>query len=79
MAVVEFAELLGQPTGEGHTMIDRSITHGDIAALAFVSREEVTRTLGGWKRTGIVGIAPGQSLTVDLQGLRREAADPPTA
>ncbi len=77
-AVIQFAELLGQPTGEGHTMIDRSITHGDIAALAFVSREEVTRTLGNWKRTGTVALTPGHALAVDLQRLHGEAADPPT-
>ena len=78
-AVIEFATLLGEPAGEGQTVIDKSITHGDIAALAFVSREEVTRTLGTWKRVGLVGMAAGQALLVDLAGLGRVAADPPLA
>ena len=76
-AVLEFASLLGAPAGEGQTVIDRAITHGDIAALAFVSREEVTRTLGTWKRAGLAGMAAGQALVVNVVGLGREAADPP--
>ena len=76
-AVIEFATLLGEPAGEGQTVIDRAITHGDIGALAFVSREEVTRTLGGWKRAGLIGVATGHALVVNLEGLSREAADAP--
>lgn len=60
-------------------MIDRAITHGDIGALAFVSREEVTRTLGSWKRAGLIGVGAGQALIINVQALRREAADPPPA
>lgn len=78
-ALLEFASLLGEPAGEGQTTIDRSITHGDIGALAFVSREEVTRTLGGWKRAGLIGVGAGQALVVNVGALGREAADPPLA
>lgn len=78
-AVLEFATLLGEPVGEGQTLLDRAITHSDIGALAYVSREEVTRTLGGWKRTGLLGMAAGQGLVVNVEALGREAADPPQA
>ncbi|MCA0303307.1 MAG: Crp/Fnr family transcriptional regulator [Proteobacteria bacterium] len=78
-SVLEFASMLGEPIGEGQTVIDRAITHADIAALAFVSREEVTRTLSGWKRAGVVGTAAGQALVVDTAGLEREAADAPVS
>ena len=76
-SVIEFANMLGEPAGEGRTMIDRAITHADIGGLAFVSREEVTRTLSAWKRAGIVGSAAGQALLVDKSALKAEAADPP--
>ena len=76
-SILEFAGLLGEPVGDGRKAIDRAITHGDIAALAFVSREEVTRTLSAWRREGHVCAAAGQALVIDVEALERRAADLP--
>ena len=74
-AVIRFAELMGRASGETLTEID-GVTHADISALAYVAREEVTRTLADWKRSGIVVAADHrQGLVVDLRRLAQEAAD----
>lgn len=73
-ALLEFAKLMGRDAGEGLTLLD-GVTHHEVAALAYVSREEVTRVLVTWRRAGAAEGAIRPGLVVDLSLLISEAAD----
>lgn len=53
-ALLELAEYLGQESGVGGIMLGHKISQGDLAAMAGVARENVSRTLSEWKQRKIV-------------------------
>src|SRR5262249_28580810 len=52
--LLELAQHLGQSEGAGRVIIRHKINQGDIAALAGVARENVSRVLSKWKKQNIV-------------------------
>jgi CRP/FNR family transcriptional regulator, cyclic AMP receptor protein len=54
-ALLELAEHLGRETEPGRITIFHKIRQNDIAAMAGVARENVSRTLTEWKRRGLIG------------------------
>jgi CRP-like cAMP-binding protein len=52
--LLELAKHLGQSEGAGRVIIRHKTNQGDIAALAGVARENVSRVLSKWKKQNIV-------------------------
>jgi len=52
--MLELAELFGQEVGSGRIVIRQKIRQNDLAAMAGVARENVTRILNDWQREKLV-------------------------
>ena len=72
-ALLTLAEYIGQPSDEGHIVFQDRITLADLAAMAGVARENVSRALSEWRRRNVVltGVSPGYVLS-DVAALKRE-------
>ncbi len=53
-ALLQFARHLGEDAGSGRVLIRHRITQSDLAAMAGVARESVSRTLSTWQRQKIL-------------------------
>jgi CRP/FNR family cyclic AMP-dependent transcriptional regulator len=54
-ALLQFAEYLGEPTEtQGHLLIPHKIRQDDLAALADVTRESVSRILSEWRKRRLI-------------------------
>jgi CRP/FNR family transcriptional regulator len=73
-ALLVFARHLGEELGEGRIRIRHKITQSDLAAMAGVARESVSRTLGGWSRQKILEGSSRAGYVVHEARLRREAS-----
>ena len=74
-AMLELAEHLGRETESGRIIIVHKIRQSDIAAMAGVARENVSRTLTDWKRRGLVGQSSSYYFINDKRKLLRETED----
>ena len=72
-ALLQFARHLGEQTGRDRVLIQHKVTHSDLAAMAGVARESVSRTLGVWQREKVLGGSPRGGYVVDKSRLEREA------
>ena len=72
-AVLQFAEHLGEATGTPDQLAIREVRQEDVAALADVARENVSRILSEWrKRNLILRVSPAVYVILK-SGLEREA------
>jgi len=53
-AFLELTEYLGEDAGGGRVLIHHKIRQSDLAAMAGVARENVSRVLSDWKRRDLV-------------------------
>ena len=53
-ALLQFARQLGEEAEPGRIQIRHRITQNDLAAMAGVARESVSRTLQDWQRQKVV-------------------------
>ena len=60
----------GKVTPEG-ILITQKMNHADIAELIGATRENVTKTLSGWKEQGIVEVSQGRILVRELSELHQ--------
>src|SRR6266446_10155131 len=74
-ALLELAEHLGRETESGQTVILHKIRQSDIAAMAGVARENVSRTLSELKRRGVISQSSSYYFINDEQKLLREIED----
>jgi CRP/FNR family cyclic AMP-dependent transcriptional regulator len=65
-ALLKLAEYIGQPSSEGHIVFQDRITLADLAAMAGVARESVSRVLSEWRRRKFV---TGSSCRVCLNNI----------
>ena len=71
-ALVELAELVGTPSGAGQIVFHEKISLADLAAMAGVARENVSRVMSEWRRRNLItGSKPYYCLN-DIAALRRE-------
>jgi len=70
-ALLELTKHLGEDAGAGRILIRHKIGEGDLAAMAGVARENVSRILTQWKRQKIVTQLP-PFYTVNRAALERE-------
>ena len=73
--LLELAEHLGRETESGRIVILHKIRQSDIAAMAGVARENVSRTLTELKRRGLIGQSSSYYFINDKRKLLREAED----
>jgi CRP/FNR family cyclic AMP-dependent transcriptional regulator len=71
-ALLELAELIGKPSGTGQIVFKEKISQADLAAMAGVARENVSRVLSDWRRRKLVN-GSGRSLCLkNVAALKRE-------
>jgi CRP/FNR family cyclic AMP-dependent transcriptional regulator len=70
-ALLELAEYLGERDGTGRLVIRHKITQSDLAAMAGVARENVSRAMSHWKRHNVVTQSSGHYCLTDLATLKR--------
>ena len=73
-ALLRVAELLGRPTTEGLLGVEDNVSQADIALMAGVTRESVSRTFAEWKTEGIVDMNGRFKLLLDVRRLTEEAS-----
>jgi len=74
-ALLQFARQLGEEAGAGRILIRHRITQSDLAAMAGVARESVSRTLGQWHRQKIVERVSRTGYVVHKTGLESAAEE----
>ena len=73
-ALLQFALQLGEEVGPGRILIRHRITQSDLAAMAGVARESVSRTFREWHRQKIVEGSSRTGYVVHKSGLEGAAA-----
>jgi CRP-like cAMP-binding protein len=72
-ALLNLAEAFGQDVGNGRTLIRQKVTQSDLAAMAGIARENVSRVLQDWMRRALVKRLAGYYCLEDRAALVREA------
>jgi CRP/FNR family transcriptional regulator, cyclic AMP receptor protein len=71
--LLELAEDFGQDVGSGRIVIRQKIGQSDLAAMAGIARENVSRILNDWKRRNLVSRLSGYYCLEDKAQLKIEA------
>jgi CRP/FNR family transcriptional regulator, cyclic AMP receptor protein len=71
--LLELAEHFGQDVGSGRIVIRQKIGQGDLAAMAGIARENVSRILNDWKRRKLISRLSGYYCLEDKAKLQSEA------
>ena len=74
-ALLQFARQLGEEVGSGRILIRHRITQGDLAAMAGVARESVSRTFREWQRQKVLEGSSRAGYVVHKTRLERAAAE----
>jgi CRP-like cAMP-binding protein len=72
--LLELADAFGQDVGSGRIVIRQKIGQTDLAAMAGIARENVSRILNDWKRRKLVSHSSGYYCLEDKAQLEHEAA-----
>ncbi len=72
-AVLKLTSYIGKPAGSGLVEIEPWLRQADIAAMAGVTRETVSRTFSEWKRQGLITDSTRYKLVLHKLRLEREA------
>jgi len=70
--LLSLAEAFGKDVGNGRILIRQKITQSDLAAMAGISRENVSRILAHWKRDAVVSRLAGYYCLEDRTAIERE-------
>ncbi len=71
--ILNLAEEMGQDTGGGHILIDRPLTHQQLANLVGTTRETVTKILNEMKDNGLLDIRRHRITILDRDELHARA------
>ena len=74
-ALVELAEYVGTPSSTGQIVLHEKISLADIAAMAGVARENVSRVMSEWRRLNLITGSKHYYCLNDIAALRREIGD----
>lgn len=72
-ALLSLAEAFGKDVGSGRVLIRQKVTQSDLAAMAGIARENVSRILNGWMRANLVSRLAGYYCLENRAALEREA------
>jgi CRP/FNR family transcriptional regulator, cyclic AMP receptor protein len=70
-AILELGKHVGQDDGAGGVVLRHKISQGDLAAMAGVARENVSRVMSDWKRNRVVTLSSGVYHLNDIATLKR--------
>ena len=73
-ALLDLSEAFGRDVGGGRILINQKISQSDVAAMAGIARENVSRILNDWIRDKLVGRLSGYYCLENKARLEREAA-----
>jgi CRP/FNR family cyclic AMP-dependent transcriptional regulator len=68
-ALLELGQHVGQDDGAGRVVIRHKISNGDLAAMAGIARENVSRVMSDWKRNKVVARLSGLHCLIDITAL----------
>jgi CRP-like cAMP-binding protein len=72
-ALLNLADAFGKDVGSGRTLIHQKLSQSDLAAVAGIARENVSRILQEWTRRSLVSRLAGYYCVEDRIALEREA------
>ena len=70
-ALLELGKHVGEDDGAGRVVIGHKISQSDLAAMAGVARENVSRVMSDWKRNKVVTRSSGLYCLIDITTLKR--------
>ena len=70
-ALLELAKVLGEEDNSGQVLIRHKIKQSDLAVMAGIARENVSRVLSDWKRRKVVSKSKGYYCLQDIATLKR--------
>jgi CRP/FNR family transcriptional regulator, cyclic AMP receptor protein len=73
-ALLDLSEAFGQDVGQGRILIRQKISQSDLAAMAGIARENVSRILNDWMRDKLVTRLSGYYCLENKARLERETA-----
>jgi Crp-like helix-turn-helix protein len=71
-ALVDLAQYVGTPSSAGQIVLHEKISLADIAAMAGVARENVSRVMSEWRRRNLITGSPRYYCLNDIAALTRE-------
>ena len=71
-ALLELAEFLGEDRGSGRVLIHHKIKRSDLAAMAGVAPENVSRVLNDWMQGHVVSCSSGFYCLEDVAKLKSQ-------
>lgn len=72
-ALLNLAEAFGHDVGQGRILVRQKVTQSDLAAMAGIARENVSRVLQEWTRRKLVSRLAGYYCVEDRRALAKEA------
>jgi CRP/FNR family cyclic AMP-dependent transcriptional regulator len=73
-ALLDLAEAFGQDVGQGRILIRQKVSQSDVAAMAGIARENVSRILNDWIRDKLLSRLSGYYCLENMATIQREAA-----
>jgi len=73
-ALLDLSEAFGQDVGQGRIVIRQKVSQSDVAAMAGIARENVSRILNDWIRDKLVSRLSGYYCLENKARLERESA-----
>ncbi|AMN38581.1 Crp/Fnr family transcriptional regulator [Rhodoplanes sp. Z2-YC6860] len=73
-ALLDLAEAFGHDVGQGRVLIRQKVSQSDVAAMAGIARENVSRILNDWIRDKLVSRLSGYYCLENKKKLERESA-----
>jgi CRP-like cAMP-binding protein len=73
-ALLSLAEAFGNDVGSGRILVKQKVTQSDLAAMAGIARENVSRILNDWMRAKLVSRLAGYYCLENRAALEKEAA-----
>src|SRR6185503_20266965 len=68
-ALVELAEHVGEDAGDGRIVLDHSVRQGDLAAMAGVARENVSRVFSDFRKRKLVTLRSNRICLNDISAI----------
>ena len=73
-ALLSLSEAFGNDVGAGRILVRQKVTQSDLAAMAGIARENVSRILNDWMRQKLLSRLAGYYCLENRAALEREAA-----
>lgn len=73
-ALLDLSEAFGEDVGQGRILIRQKVSQSDVAAMAGIARENVSRILNDWIRDKLVSRLSGYYCLENKARLKRESA-----